>query len=1117
MKLENGNSIRLSASDLMRFMSCAHATALDLQRLRGGGPVPVEDSADAELLQKQGNEHEAAHLRCLVETGHSVAVVETKGVTFEKATADTQGVLHQGPEVIFQGALEGGMWGGYSDFLERVDVPSRLGDWSYEVADTKLKRKPAPGHVLQLVLYSDMLADVQGVMPENAHVVLGTGERFSFRLSEYAAYARAARRRLELFVAEPHETRPLPCKTCGLCRWREHCGQIWKEADSLHQVAGISATQVQRLERAGVMTMEALAGHEGAVLRIPGPTLAKLKAQARLQHDRKSGPPTVELRPHVEGKGFDILPRPQEGDLFYDIEGDPFFREGETDGLEYLHGVWDGRAFTALWAHDHEEEKQALIRLFKLFECRIEAFPKARIYHYAPYEITALKRLCTQYGFGEARLDGWLREGRFVDLYAVVRGGIMTSEKSYSIKEMEAFYDIERTGEVKTAGGSVVAYEEWRESRDQKILDEIEDYNRIDCISTEKLRDWLAGLRPKKAVWNELGEAAPDWVEAAEREADHLREMLEASDLPDARASLLYDLGVFHKREAKPAAWAVFDAAGKQFEDLCEDLDCLAGLRAQGAETPVKSSFERAYKYPFQETKLREGSSAIVDMGDDGMASVTITALDRRARSVTLKVGKKNLAALRDHVDLLPNFGINSKPIPEAIHAVIADQCGARANTAAEDLLSRNRPRLKGGVQLAEIGEPLGRLIAAVGEMDGTVLPVQGPPGTGKTFVTARAILSLVRQGKRVGVSSNSHDAIRNVLMGCIDALEDDDIDLTVQDVTIAHKDKSGAGPLPEGYHEIKQTKQSGDPLHGSASIVGGTAWLFAREELEGTFDYLFVDEAGQVSLANALAMTRAASNLVLVGDPRQLPQVIQGSHPHPADLSCLDWIMGDHAVLPTDRGIFLNTTRRMHPEVTEYISQQFYAGTLKAHADTARQAVDVAGLPAAGACLVPVTHEGRVQESPEEIAAIKAMIDRLLSGTWSDNTGQTRPIRSSDIIVVAPYNAQVNALSEALTGIKVGTVDRFQGQEAPIALISMTASSAAETKRGLDFLLSRERLNVAISRAKGLSLVFSSPKLAATPCDTVEQMRLVNALAALGGNAGDAVFLETRMDSEDQ
>ena len=225
---------------------------------------------------------------------------------------------------------------------------------------------------------------------------------------------------------------------------------------------------------------------------------------------------------------------------------------------------------------------------------------------------------------------------------------------------------------------------------------------------------------------------------------------------------------------------------------------------------------------------------------------------------------------------------------------------------------------------------------------------------------------------------------------------------------------------------------------------------------------------------------------------------MIQGAHPHPADLSGLDWMLGGETVVPPERGLFLPMTRRMHPEICRYISDQYYSGRLRAHESTVRQAVRADGLPAAGAFLVPVEHEGRAQECPEEVEGIREAVTRLLSGNWTDREGETRRLRQSDIIVVAPYNAQVNALSDALPGIRVGTVDRFQGKEAAVALVAMTASSAEETSRGLDFLLARERLNVAVSRGKALSLVFASPRLLATPCATVEQMRLVNSLCAL-------------------
>jgi len=344
-------------------------------------------------------------------------------------------------------------------------------------------------------------------------------------------------------------------------------------------------------------------------------------------------------------------------------------------------------------------------------------------------------------------------------------------------------------------------------------------------------------------------------------------------------------------------------------------------------------------------------------------------------------------------------------------------------------------------------------------------------------------------------VSSNSHEAIRNVLMGCLEALEGEGAKAPWH---IAHKVSGDHDGYPEDC-PVHRAVHNDDPILVGAQLVGGTAFFFSRDDNTQALDWLFVDEAGQVSLANMVAMGRAAKNIVLVGDPRQLPQVIQGAHPPPANQSCLEWMLGEHATIPPDRGIFLPITRRMHPAVCGFISDQVYEGRLNSHPDTAQQGVGATSWPAAGAFWVPVVHEGNAQQSAEEVEAIAAAIDALLGGTWTDRAGATRPLGEDDIIVVAPYNLQVNALREALKDrVRVGTVDKFQGQEAPVCLVSMTASSAEETPRGMDFLFSLNRINVAVSRAKGLALVFGSPRLREAKCDTVEQMRLVNTLCAL-------------------
>lgn len=1086
---KTGAGIRLSASDLMRFTDCRYATLRDLERLRGGGPEPAPSSEDAELLQKHGQAHEAAYLEELRSKDRSVVMIG--GGSFEGQLKETEAALRAGAEVVAQAALGGGMWGGYADFLERVQVPSGLGDYSYEAIDAKLKRTLAPSHVMQLALYSDLLAGVQGRVPEFAHVYLGTGKRQEFRIAEYAAYVNRARRRLEAFISRPEDVRPVPCAACSLCAWREHCDGVWERKDSLFRVAGIRRDQVGKLEEAGVSTLEALAGRAEPVRKLAPETLDKLRAQARLQQARKTGSPSFELRERVPGKGFDLLPRPAPGDLFYDIEGYPYYHEpGEPAkqdrfGLEYLHGVWDGARFEAFWAHSRAEEGRALERLFVLFSRAIADSPQARIYHYAPYEIAALRRLTAPHSRGEAQLDRWLREGRFVDLYSVVRSGLVSSEMSYSIKDMEAFYDLPRQGDVKSAGASIVAYEHFRETGDENILREIEDYNRIDCISTQYLRDWLLGVRPE-GPWPELREAETEKSEEAQRQSDELWQLLKASGLEEKKKKLLYDLSEFHRREAKPAAWAVFDASAKEQEELMDDMNCLAGLRQVGHSKQVKRSVQQAYAYPEQATKLRPGSRVTVSTAD-GFTGVTVAELDRKKRRVEVKVGRNKAQHLSRRIDLLPDFALNTDVIQRAIRRAVMDRCGEGRHKAVGDLLAKRSPRFKGDSPLPIGPDHVAGLKKAVRAMDCTVLPVQGPPGTGKTYVAARAILRLVRDGHRVAVTSNSHAAVVNLLTACVEA--------GGGDLSIVHKAQSGA-KSPHAAIKFVATNNA-RPLR-DAQIVGGTAWLFAREEQQGAFGYLFVDEAGQVSLASLVGIAHCARNLVLVGDPRQLPQVTQGAHPPGADLSCLEWLLEEGKNVKENRGILLNVTWRMHPDLCAFVSEQFYGGLISSHESTAMQAIEAQGVPAAGAFMVPVAHKGRMQHAPEEVDAIQAMIDRLLGGTWTDRQGRSRPLTAGDIIVVAPYNAQVLALSDGLPGIRVGTVDRFQGQEAPVALVSMTDSAIGEGSRGLDFLLSRERLNVAISRGKALSMVFASPDLLQTPCATAEQIRLVNTLCAL-------------------
>lgn len=1102
-KAEGG--LRLSASDLMRFKSCAHATTLDLRKIEVGDIVPGADSEEAELLQRQGDAHELAFLEGLKAEGRRVVEIPKDGVPLEESVRLTVEAMRSGADVIFQGAFLDGSWGGYSDFLERVERPSTLGNWSYEVSDTKLKRSPDPKHILQLVLYSDLVAKIQGVLPERAHLQLGDGTRFSVRLSEVAAYARHARGRFENFLETRPATRPEPVAGCALCPWGGHCQAQWEAEDSLALVAGLTRSQRGKLEDAGITSMTGLGGLDRSVPKLAPEIQQRLVVQARLQSERRSGgPPSFALRDMEAGRGFDLLPEPDEGDLFYDIEGDPYY----PDGLEYLHGVWfrEGGEWTfkSFWAHDRAAEGEAVAQLLAFFMDRLARFPRAHIYHYANYEIAALRRLTADHRLGEPTIDQLQRERRFVDLYKVVSGGLIASERGYSIKDLEAFYMAKRDSDVATAGASVVFYERWRDNGDGELLAQIEDYNRTDCISTQLLRDWLvSSVRPGDLPWpnlaHEVRSSADGRIEQEDTElAEHyarfarLRERLGA-EIGD----LLFDLNYFHKREDKPKYWAIFDRLAQDSDQLHDDLDCIAGLEAITPPVPVKQSTERTYRFSPQETKLRAGQRPCLKPASMP-ESASLVSLDKEASTLVLRRGNRS-GPLPDRLDLLPEQPLRNTVMRDAIAAVSDGMiAGSAAHQAIEHLLTRSLPSFRTGARPAGVVNPAEDLIEevhdAIADMDRTTLAIQGPPGTGKTFVGAEAAARLLAAGKRIAVASHSHKAIENMLKAIAERSE-----AAGRQVNIVHKGGDDDGTGVGSAHRFMRVVNDNDaPEIAAFPVVGGTAWLFARF-VAPAFDYLFVDEAGQVALANIVAMSRAAHNIVLFGDPMQLPQPIQGVHPGQSGVSALDYVVGGSRVIAPELGIFMPVTRRMHAGICSFISEAVYEGKLDCEEGAKRQSLTSAdGIPLVGATFRAVDHSGRSQVCPEEIDAIRETIGNLVGSTYRDRVGKERRLTADDIMVVAPYNAQVNALAEALPAIRVGTVDKFQGQEAPVCLVSMTTSSADELPRDIEFLFSLNRINVAVSRAQVLAMVFASPRLLDVPCRTIRQMTLVNTLCML-------------------
>lgn len=1129
------DSLLHSASDLNAFLGCSHAAALNLQKLVDPDSLPdrAEDDESVQLIQQAGHAHEANYLAQLKAAGRDVAEIASDGSLEARAEA-TLAAMREGHEIIYQATFLTPPWHGFADFLRRVEIPSGVAAWSYEPIDTKLARTPDPKHVLQLGLYSDLITEMQGTAPHSMHLVLGDGREESFRRVEFQyTLATAKARYLEFIGSGAKGSVGEPCSACGYCGWRDHCESIWEEADHLSLVAGISRGQIDKLRAAGIDSVDTLArAPEGArIPKMSAETFARLRAQAALQVEARTSERRVELLPVQPDRGFARLPTPDPADLFFDLEGDPLF----PGGLEYLWGIHyreEGQPrFIAEWAHDRDAERQVFERIVDLLTAHVAAHPQAHIYHYAAYEVTALRRLSTAYASREDAVDALLRAEKFVDLYSVARHAVRTSQPSMSLKALEAFFAASRDEAVTKADQSVVFYHRWRQTRDEKLLQDILDYNRVDCENTEGLRNWLLELRPGGIEWwsrRDAAPVAPVEQDPAELRRERLRRLVreQATGLSELGRGLLAHVIDFHRRAKKPEQWAVFDRCERLEDDLVDDGECIGDIRPAREDwlRPEKRSIIATYAFPPQETKLQPGKDVLHAPSRQRLGN--IQSLDCEAGIVEVKRGVKSGSEWPAGGSIIPGWPIDTDVLEGAVLRV-AEYLATGDNEltrelrasgvpvsdryqATVDLIERAQPRLRewpGGNLVRESETLVEAATRRALALERSTLFIQGPPGTGKTFTSAHVIVALLKAGKRVGVSSNSHKAINNLLAKVEQVAGEQGFSFDgAKKVNRSDPETHLSGRM------IQDFDRASDILDQGSQLVGGTAWLFGMPEFDQYFDYLFIDEAGQVSLGHLVAMGAAARNIILVGDQMQLGQPIQGAHPGESGLSVLDYLLEGAATIAADRGILLDTSWRMHPTICDFISRAVYDGRLKAEDDNGRQALVLSAahraLQPSGIRLVEMAHNGCGQRSDEEVEFAAELIESLLQQRYVDRAGNEAALRLENILVVAPYNMQVNALKARLpAGTRVGTVDKFQGQEAEVVIVSLTTSTPEDLPRHVDFFYSKNRLNVAISRARTLAVVLANPKLLELDAKAVEHLRLVNTLAWLKAEASGGVY----------
>lgn len=1111
---KNKSSLLLSASDVTVFMGCRHATSLDLMAAYGKlkAPPPAFESTLTALIEK-GQEFEAARLAEIEAEGKKLVRIsnEDSGA----AMHNTLAAMKKGADVIYQARLEYKNWNGWADFLFKVDKPSALGAWSYEVEDTKFARHTKSSAILQICLYSQILTHLQETTPEHMHIRTPEG-RQSFRTDDYMAYFNLVQKKLLLAINnENSNTYPDPVVQCDICRWWTICNQRRRDDDHLSFVAGLGSSQMQEIRKWGVNKLEALASLPMPLTNKPTrgsvETYSKLREQARLQlQSRIENKPIYELLSLQEEQGFYKLPEPSDGDMFFDFEGDPFIG---TSGREYLFGWVMDNQYECLWATTDVEEKDA----FETFIDRVmkvqQQHPGMHIYHFSAYEPSALKRLMGKYATREDEIDTLLRSGTFIDLHLVLKHAIRAGVESYSLKEMEKYHEFTRKRELRMVGQYKALLEGLLESGnfdvvDQETKDVVLDYNADDCWSTLSLRNWLESLRAGLIQKGIIIDRPPlQSGEAAESITDHQRRIQPLFDAltknvpiePGQRSAmqqarwLLAHMLDWYRREKKAFWWNYFRLRELNDEDLLDERDALSYLSFTGKRTTVKKSEVHYYTFPEQECDLKEG--ATVDYKGERVGS--IYSLDFNHRLVGIKKGQKANDIHPTHIICSDNIENN---IQEAAIIRMATWVSKHDINAAGDywagraLLLKEPPSLPAGIESDISAQE--KAVLWVQQMNEGVLPIQGPPGTGKSYTAARMIVALIKSGKKVGITALSHKVI-TALMEKVHKFGME------SGLAISMIQKSGevSNATPANWVETDKNAVVEAALKKDAMLAAGTSFMWARPEFFQLVDVLFVDEAGQLSLIDTIALSHAGKTLVLLGDPQQLQQPQKGSHPDGTEVSALEHLLGDHQTILEGKGVFLDKTWRLHPYICDYVSELFYERRLlpESHNVNQRLSGDTP-YQAPGIYVESVHHTGNKNSSDEEVAAVQKIVEGLLDKEvyYYDLKNEKIRLGRENIKIISPYNAQVNALGDAIAGIAVGTVDKFQGQEAAVIIFSMATSSPEDAPRGMEFLYSLNRLNVAVSRARAVFILVANPALFEPSCRTPQQIRLANALCRL-------------------
>lgn len=1099
-------SLQFSASDLSNHIHCTHLTHLNYEAVEGNLHKPFSSSRTLELMRERGLAFEKEYLHSLKEAGFTVCEINAQDKNAQTLTWEA---IKSGYDYIYQARLENLEWQGWCDFLVKVETKSDLGNWSYEVLDTKLSANTRAGTILQIALYSEMLAKIQGILPEKMHVK-NPETQIEYRVSDYISYLRLIKNRLKTAIDEESATYPEFCAHCDICNWWNHCNDKRRNDDHLSFVAGMGNSQIKEVISHGIQTLEQMAT---ASLPLPfkpskgsKETYIKLREQARLQKEyRDHYQPIFELIERKKQFGFYKLPQPSEGDIYIKFESDPLV---EPNGIEYLMGWLCQGEYQHVWIQNANEEKQAFEVLVDFIFEKRKQFPTLHIYHYSASESTALKRLMGKYVTKEAEIDQLLRSESLINLSQIVKQSIRAGIEKYTLRELEVFYQFNRNQDLRVVAMHQSDYKFLLETKKYELITDvlqnpIIEFNKDECFSLKNLQNWLEENRTQLiALGEEIPRPIVEIAEEPESVSEHLSriepifdalmegipmEKSERDNHQEARY-LLANLLDWYRREEKSFWWEYFRILALPMDEMLEEKTTLTYLRYTGEREDFKRSIIDTYSFPNQETDLKAGLQV---KDQDGNSIGEIYEIDEYHNLLKLKKGPKikdnhpesiikfERFLTKDKIDNLVQFA--EWIVENGFYNDLPDYKVAR------DLLLNENPNTISNV--IDIENTVEKAIDWSLKLNYSYLPIQGPPGAGKSYTASHMIYNLLKSGKKIGVTALSHKVIINLLKKAKEVADENDLKVKILYKSSATDDLDTFWESPKNTAEIEH-------LLPNYQIIAGTSFMWCHESLRDAVDYLFVDEAGQFALIETVVVSHAAKNLIFLGDHQQLKQPIQGIHPEGTEVSALEHLLKGEKTIPKNRGIFLEKTWRMHPDICLFDSEMFYEGKLLAVDQLKNQKIEGnTELVGSGLFYKSITHSGNTNVAMEEIDYIENLVNNLTKGDvyWVDKEDKKHLVTANDIKIITPYNSNVFELQKRLPNYEIGTVDKFQGQEAPIVIYSMASSTPEDAPRGMDFLYSPNRFNVAVSRAKIAFILVGNPKLFSPNCKSPEEIKLAN------------------------